>query len=339
MDMDGDWPLPRPAAPFRTRRRKSADAAPANGRVQKRRPTQRLTQAQTQEQTQTHEADAPPPPVSIASTFSSLVTPVATEAVYRVRELAAAGDAETFHQLRVAFRKLRALYWAYSPYLGEAATAKATEEFRRLAAVAGGTRDWDIVGDLLGAAHGSGITIEPLEAAAREKREQAAVNSRNMIRSDEVEAFLNDVLLETNTALRTCCDDLPAQGFALKRVRQAKRTLEKRSRRVVCSKAIHEEALHDVRKAGKKLRYLLEFFGTLTGDEHGHTVKALTSVQNRLGQFNDIAASQSLVRSATFDAVPAGVLQDFLQWLEQQKHDRMRAASRQVQKISGKRAG
>ncbi|MEI5996243.1 CHAD domain-containing protein [Paraburkholderia bengalensis] len=46
-----------------------------------------------------------------------------------------------FHQLRVALRTLRALYWTYSSCLGEEATTQATEAFKRLVAVAGGTRD------------------------------------------------------------------------------------------------------------------------------------------------------------------------------------------------------
>ncbi|MFM0494921.1 CHAD domain-containing protein [Paraburkholderia caledonica] len=42
----------------------------------------------------------------------------------RARDLSTQSDADGFHQLRVAFRRLRALYWAYSPYLGEEATAQ-----------------------------------------------------------------------------------------------------------------------------------------------------------------------------------------------------------------------
>ena len=80
--------------------------------------------------------------------------PVA-EAVQRARDLSTQSEAEGFHQLRVAFRKLRALYWAYFPYLGDEATAQATEEFKHLAALAGGTRDWDIASDLLKSAQAS----------------------------------------------------------------------------------------------------------------------------------------------------------------------------------------
>lgn len=92
MDMDGDWPLPRRNNRFK---------------VDRQRPGSSLSRTS-----------------SIASTFASLATPVVAEAVQRARDLSTQSDADGFHQLRVAFRRLRALYWAYSPYLGEEATAQ-----------------------------------------------------------------------------------------------------------------------------------------------------------------------------------------------------------------------
>ena len=246
------------------------------------------------------------------------------EAVQRAKELSTTSDVEGFHQLRVAFRKLRALYWAYSPYLGEDATAQATEEFKRLAAVAGATRDWDIAGDLLIAAQESGASIELL-VARRAKRAQAVLHSQAMIRSDDVEAFLTDSLLRAQTTLPSRCNDLPIRAFAEKRVRLAQRALQKRSRRAARSETTHEGDLHDVRKAGKKLRYLLEFFQPVIKGARARTIKELTSVQNELGQFNDIAASETLIRSASFNEVPPKVVQESLQWLERQKCLRMRA--------------
>ncbi|MEM5424273.1 MULTISPECIES: CHAD domain-containing protein [Paraburkholderia] len=303
MDMDGDWPLPRPRTRFRIDRRRS-DAS--------------LTSK-----------------TSIASTFSSLAMPVVIEAVQRTKALSSGVDPEAFHQLRVAFRKLRALYWAYSPWLGEEATAQASEEFKRLAAVAGGTRDWDIAGDLLETAQKSDASIELLVTAAREKRAQAVAHSQAMIKSEAVEAFLNDAVLRAQTTLQSRCSDLPIRAFARQRVRMAQRTLRKRSRRAARSEAGHEESLHDVRKAGKKLRYLLEFFQPVIKGDHDRTIKELTSVQKTLGEFNDIAASETLIRNTTFDEVPADVVEKSLQWLEERKCQRIDVASRRVRAISG----
>lgn len=146
VDMDADWRLPRPVNFFKEDRR------PGDSTFSKT--------------------------SSIASTFLSLATPVASEAVRRARDLATNCNAEGFHQLRVAFRKLRAIFWAYSPYLGEEATAHATAEFKRLAAIAGGTRDWDIASELLKAAEQSRASMKILVDAASQKRAQAVAHSR-----------------------------------------------------------------------------------------------------------------------------------------------------------------
>ncbi len=302
VDMDADWPLPRPINLLKEDRRSADSELSRTG--------------------------------SIASTFSSLATPVVADAVRRARELTINCDAEGFHQLRVAFRKLRALYWAYSPYLGEETTAHATEEFKRLAAVAGGTRDWDVAGDLLNAAQASRASMGLLVAAAREKRAQAVAHSQTMIKSDHVEAFLNDVLLRAQATLESRCNDLPIREFAENRVRRAQRALKKRCKHATRHETAEEEDLHNVRKAGKKLRYLLEFFEPVIKNGHDRSIKELTSVQNKLGQFNDIAASETLIRGASFEDVPPEVVQESLQWLEKQKCRRMRAASRRVRAIA-----
>jgi hypothetical protein len=53
-----------------------------------------------------------------------------------------------------------------------------------------------------------------------------------------------------------------------------------------------------------------------------------------LGQMNDLPASETLIRSVSFNEVPPEVVQESLQWLEKQKGRRMRAASRRVRAIA-----
>jgi CHAD domain-containing protein len=270
---------------------------------------------------------------SMAGTFSLLASPVMAEAVQRAHELRVSSDAEVFHQLRVAFRKLRALYWACAPLLSDQLTADAIAEFRRLAAVAGATRDWDIAGELLQRARVSGSSTEVLFAAVQEKRAQAVVLSQSTIVSAGIEALLSDVLRHSETTLQSCGNDIPVQVFAEQRVRLAERALNKRSRYAARQKTADEEDLHDVRKAGKKLRYLLEFFQPLIRGAHDRAIKKLSSAQDKLGQFNDLAASETLIRGASFSEVPPDVVQEALLWIEKQKDRRRRAASRRVRAI------
>lgn len=303
MNWYNDWPLPQPTTSFKTNREKTVEPIP--------------------------EA------LSAATLFSMLVNPVMAEAIQRTRELRVSSDAEVFHQLRVAFRKLRAIYWAYGPLLDEQSTLHATAGFRHFAAVAGATRDWDIVGDLLKAARESGMANESLLVAVQEKRAQAFLHSQSVIESADVETFLRDVLQHSETALQSGDNQAPIQTFAENRVRKAQRALRKRSQYAARRKIADEEDLHDVRKAGKKLRYLLEFFQPFVRGAHDRAIKNLSSVQNKLGQFNDLAASETLIRSTSFGDVPAGTVHEALQWIEQQKTRQRRAASRRVRDIAG----
>ena len=57
------------------------------------------------------------------------------------------------------------------------------------------------------------------------------------------------------------------------------------------------EALHDLRKRGKELRYLLELFGSLfPGSVVKPTVSALKGLQDVLGRFQDRAVQTELLR-------------------------------------------
>lgn len=155
-----------------------------------------------------------------------------------------------------------------------------------------------------------------------------------MIKSDDVETFLNDVLLRAEASLAANCNDRAVGAFAEDRVSRAEHALKKRSRYASRNESALEDDLHDVRKAGKKLRYLLEFFQPVIAHKHDRTIIRLTCVQNRLGQFNDIAASEALIRNASFTDVPPEVVQESLQWLEKQKCRRMRAASQRVRDLA-----
>jgi CHAD domain-containing protein len=298
-----DWRLPQPTTSFKTNREKTVEPVP----------------------------ETP----SAAATFSMLVNPVMAEAIQRTRELRVSSDAEVFHQLRVAFRKLRAIYWAYGPLLDEQSAGQATAGFRHLAAVAGATRDWDIVDDLLKAARESGLSNERLAAAVQEKRAQAVLLSQSTIENADVETFLREVLQQSEAALQSNAHHAPIQTFAEKRVRQAERALRKRSQYAARLKTADEEDLHDVRKAGKKLRYLLEFFQPFIRGTHDRAIRNLASVQNKLGQFNDLAASEMLIRNTSFGDVPSGAVHEALLWIGQQKMRQRRSASRRVRAIIG----
>jgi len=70
----------------------------------------------------------------------------------------------------------------------------------------------------------------------------------------------------------------------------------------------HEE-LHDLRKVGKELRYLLEFFGGLfAAEEVKPMIKALKALQDVLGRFQDFEVQADTLRGLTAEvaAQPGG---------------------------------
>ena len=56
-------------------------------------------------------------------------------------------------------------------------------------------------------------------------------------------------------------------------------------------------AFQAVRKAGKKVRYLLEFFEPSPKKKQMKGVKQLKKIQKRFGELNDVVASENLVKA------------------------------------------
>ena len=92
----------------------------------------------------------------------------------------------------------------------------------------------------------------------------------------------------------------PIANFAEERVKAAEQALKKRVKRAVSAQASDYAALHEVRIAGKKLRYLLQFFSPVLDGGHQAVIDRLTVVQDELGTPNDLVTSEALLREYAF---------------------------------------
>ncbi|MFL6685907.1 CHAD domain-containing protein, partial [Paraburkholderia graminis] len=110
-------------------------------------------------------------------------------------------------------------------------------------------------------------------------------------------------------------------------------SLMKRAKRARHAKRSNYAAFHDVRKAGKKLRYLLEFFEPVLSGSHKRTLKRLKQVQKRFGTLNDIVASEVLLRDNAGLFAGSGDAADVLQWLHKERKRRMRSAAGLLRKL------
>jgi CHAD domain-containing protein len=107
----------------------------------------------------------------------------------------------------------------------------------------------------------------------------------------------------------------------------SERSLNKRIKRARCAKRSNYVAFHDVRKAGKKLRYVFEFFGPVLKRSHKSTLKRLKKIQKRFGMLNDTVASVALLRDNAASLGGAGDIEAALDWLDRKRKRRLRAAS------------
>jgi CHAD domain-containing protein len=273
----------------------------------------------------TREDETTPTEHSAESHFSLYAKPLIDEAVGQATALASSTDAEVLHQVRVALRRLRSLLWAYRPLLERGFDDQQRALFKRLAAAAGETRDWDILIELLkDTPEGAALDGAGLEAA----RAKALQRSRALLASAEVKPMLRDALHSANRALNTAPQRTPLERFARRRFASADRSLRKRVRRAAQAKRGDYASLHDVRKAAKKVRYLLEFFEPLLAKKQRKTLKPLKKVQKRLGELNDVVASEALLQR-NLDVFPdAQAAQAALAMLGKARKRRMKAAAK-----------
>ncbi|ALL64861.1 Adenylate cyclase [Paraburkholderia caribensis MBA4] len=240
------------------------------------------------------------------STFAALAAPLVDQALSHNASIHADASPESLHQLRVALRRLRSLWWAYGPLLDRQENTRQRALYRFLADAAGKTRDWDILLELL--ASETNETSEPGEDGApraapvclREARERALAASRETLLNADIHNVLHGALASTSKELNTAPERHALQKFAAKRVRAAEKSLRKRMDKASRAKRADYDALHDVRKAGKKVRYLIELFGPVLDDVgHDHTLKRLKKLQQCFGELNDVTASIALLRENT----------------------------------------
>jgi CHAD domain-containing protein len=258
------------------------------------------------------------------ATFVSLAAPLVDEALEHAASIHHDPAPETLHQLRVALRRLRSLWWAYRPLLDKAENTRQRALYRYLADAAGRTRDWDILLELL-ATDRAGVDAVPV--SLRDAREAALATSRETLINADIKTLLHDALASTAKELNTAPERHALRGFARKRVRAAEKSLRRRMRTASRAKLSDYDAFHEVRKAGKKVRYLVEFFEPLLDADQDRTLKRLKKIQQRFGELNDVIASEALLREHIDLLAETGESDDALQFLKKQRKRRLRAAA------------
>ncbi len=239
-------------------------------------------------------------------------------------------SAEPVHQMRVAIRRLRSALSVFKQIGGDAVGALAPR-LKAVAATLGPARDWDVfiagTGQAVSHAFAADKRIAALMAAAARKQEAAYGDLTALLAGREWRRLEMDLaLLPILRPWEATGDDESSAVLAGSARAFAAKMLGKRLKHVLAPGEdvlqLEGQALHDIRKQGKRLRYAAEFFAPLFGHKAARKyLHRLADVQEAIGMVNDGAVAAALMAElggGADRAFASGVVQGFIAALHEQ---------------------
>lgn len=219
-------------------------------------------------------------------------------------------DSEFLHDFRIAIRRTRSLIGQMKKMLPEEPTKHFMAEFKWLGSITGPVRDIDVY--LLMKEEYRAMLPTQLHDGLddffydlQKSRVSALKTMREGLQSSRYETLLS----EWNSFLSK--DVLGKEKKLNKKYHPyAQKLIQKRFNRIlkdgsVITDSSPDEALHDLRIQGKKLRYLLEFFRSFFNEKEVDVfIKQLKKLQNNLGDFNDLSVQQDMLIGYKNELVP-----------------------------------
>jgi len=210
-------------------------------------------------------------------------------------------DKEGIHQLRVSVRRLRSALALFRDLIPERERRDIARRLKWIAKQCAEAREWDVFQDELIAPLRKALPNDPaLDAFADEVeklREAAAAKVANTL--DGAQYTKNILKVESwwkgggwlktanPLAIETAVD------FSRARIRRFHRRLCKQGKRV---DRFDEKRLHNLRIRAKKLRYAMDFFGSLYPGKAARAYRiALDDIKDCLGVLNDATAARQLL--------------------------------------------
>jgi len=225
------------------------------------------------------------------------------------RELVAvrAGHPEGVHQARIACRRLRSALATFRPLVDRDVTDPIREELRWLGLSLSDSRDRYVVGQRL--LHQ--LADEPLALTAGPVASR--LRSTYLTPAEVPEALDSERFVVLRDRLGVLVDDPPWTGKA---DRPAAKVARRRVRAEVARvrarydalglAADHDVAMHDLRKAAKRLRYAAETWEPVGGDDAHELVLAAKLLTSHLGDRQDTIVSRAHLAVLARQAHAAG---------------------------------
>ncbi len=231
------------------------------------------------------------------------------------------GDPEGVHDLRVACRRLRSILAAFRPVLDRTATDPVRDELQWIGSALSGARDGEVALEHLRAVVAAqpvelvrgpvSARLRSTEVADVERGRKAAIRAL----SDRRHLALLDALdgLLTDPPLAEAAGE-PARTVLADAVKRAGKRLtaridEAREREAVDPGAHQdatEHALHEARKAAKRVRYTAEVAAPVLGAPAEALVTCMKQVQDVLGEAQDTVVTRQWCLRLAAAAVGAG---------------------------------
>lgn len=208
-------------------------------------------------------------------------------------------DPEGVHRARVACRRLRAVLPAYRRLLGRDVIEPLREDLRWLGSELGEARDRHVVHEILCQmlAQEPGDLVDDVVVRRVERTYGGAEQVPPALDSERHAALLS--------ALEGLPDVHPEERDLRRRVRKdVERVLSRYD--AVATTENRDAALHDVRKAAKRLRYAAEAWRTADGRDARRVAKAAKRLASHLGERQDTVVSRARILDLARAASTAG---------------------------------
>jgi CHAD domain-containing protein len=214
-------------------------------------------------------------------------------------------EPDALHQLRVAARRMRSVLQAYRDVLDRAATQPVIDDLRWLGTELSAARDSEVIEQRLTEVLGSlpeELVLGPVQAqVTRTMQRQRADGQRGALAALDSRRYL---------ALHDAIDRLlVAPPLAKRGNRRARSELKRtvaRSRRRTAKRmaaadrtgpgAARDQALHNTRKAAKRLRYVLEVAEPELGKKADRLRRRAKRLHKVLGEYQDSVVARPVIR-------------------------------------------
>lgn len=223
--------------------------------------------------------------------------------------------ADAIHQMRVAARRLRSVLSSYREIVGQERSEQLRDELKALADSLGDARDSEVMLERLRGRLDEqpedrvrGPIRERIDAALTERYEKAHEKAMKFMSSRRYYKLLD--------ALDELVIDWQAGGDADKKAKKALAEVfagdwKRLRKRAHAADAIddpieHEEALHDVRKSAKRLRYGMDSATGVLGKQAKQVAKASAAVTELLGDHNDSVITSRVIGELAEEAFARG---------------------------------